>query len=77
MAFGAQVIVTRNERDFKGSPVPAMTPGLGITDNLPQHNTRQNSHFRNPTIHSLSGLSRRGPSKRAPQIDDFSASDSK
>ncbi len=35
MACGAQVIVTRNERDFKGSPVPAITPGLGITDNLP------------------------------------------
>ena len=34
MACGAQVIVTRNERDFKGSPVPAMTPGLGITDYL-------------------------------------------
>ena len=34
-AYGAQVIVTRNERDFKGSPVPAMTPGLGITDNRP------------------------------------------
>jgi len=26
MACGAQVIVTRNVRDFKGSPVPAMTP---------------------------------------------------
>lgn len=26
MACGAQVIVTRNGRDFKGSPVPAMTP---------------------------------------------------
>lgn len=26
MACGAQAIVTRNGRDFKGSPVPAMTP---------------------------------------------------
>lgn len=26
MACGAQFIVTRNERDFKGSPVPAITP---------------------------------------------------
>ena len=26
VACGAQAIVTRNERDFKGSPVPAMTP---------------------------------------------------
>lgn len=26
VACGAQVILTRNERDFKGSPVPAMTP---------------------------------------------------
>jgi predicted nucleic acid-binding protein len=26
MACGAQVIATRNVRDFKGSPVPAMTP---------------------------------------------------
>ena len=26
MACGAQVIITRNLRDFKGSPVPAMTP---------------------------------------------------
>ena len=26
MACGAQVIVTRNERDFKASPVPAMNP---------------------------------------------------
>lgn len=26
MACGAQVIVTRNERDFKGSPVPALNP---------------------------------------------------
>ncbi|HMN77877.1 MAG TPA: PIN domain-containing protein [Burkholderiaceae bacterium] len=26
MACGAQAIVTRNVRDFKGSPVPAMTP---------------------------------------------------
>jgi hypothetical protein len=25
-ACAAQVIITRNERDFKGSPVPAMTP---------------------------------------------------
>ena len=28
MACGAQVIVTRNERDFKNSPVPAMNPEL-------------------------------------------------
>jgi hypothetical protein len=26
MACGAQFIVTRNERDFKGSPVPAVSP---------------------------------------------------
>ena len=26
VACGAQAIITRNERDFKGSPVPAMTP---------------------------------------------------
>lgn len=26
MACGAQVVVTRNERDFKNSPVPAMNP---------------------------------------------------
>ena len=26
MACGAQVIVTRNDRDFKASPVPAMNP---------------------------------------------------
>ena len=26
MACGAQFIVTRNERDFKASPVPALTP---------------------------------------------------
>ena len=26
MACGAQCIVTRNERDFKGSPVPALSP---------------------------------------------------
>lgn len=26
MACGAHVIVTRNERDFKGSPAPGMTP---------------------------------------------------
>lgn len=28
MACAAQVIVTRNERDFKGSPVPAMNPEM-------------------------------------------------
>ena len=28
MACGAQVIITRNERDFKNSPVPAMNPEL-------------------------------------------------
>ncbi len=26
MACGASVIVTRNERDFKSSPVPALNP---------------------------------------------------
>lgn len=26
IACGAQIIVTRNERDFKGSPVPALNP---------------------------------------------------
>ncbi len=27
MACGAQFIITRNERDFKSSPVPALNPG--------------------------------------------------
>jgi hypothetical protein len=26
MACGAQFIITRNERDFKASPVPALNP---------------------------------------------------
>ncbi len=26
MACGAQFVITRNERDFKGSPVPALSP---------------------------------------------------
>ena len=30
MACGAQVIVTRNERDFKASPVPAMSPEAAL-----------------------------------------------
>jgi hypothetical protein len=24
--FGASLIVTRNERDYRGSPIPAITP---------------------------------------------------
>ena len=35
MACGAQIIITRNVRDFKGSPVPAMTPEVFIQLHLP------------------------------------------
>ena len=35
MACGAQIIVTRNVRDFKGSPVPAMTPEVFIQQHMP------------------------------------------
>ena len=34
-ACGAQVILTRNVRDFKGSPVPAMTPEAFIKQHMP------------------------------------------
>jgi predicted nucleic acid-binding protein len=34
-ACGAQVILTRNARDFKGSPVPAMTPEAFIKRHMP------------------------------------------
>ena len=35
MACGAQIIITRNVRAFKGSPVPAMTPEVFIRQHLP------------------------------------------
>ena len=35
VACGAQIIVTRNVRDFKGSPVPAMTPEVFIQQHMP------------------------------------------
>jgi predicted nucleic acid-binding protein len=35
VACGAQVIVTRNVRDFRGSPVPAMTPEAFVDANVP------------------------------------------
>lgn len=34
VACGAQVILTRNERDFKGSPVPAMAPEAFIRQHM-------------------------------------------
>ena len=34
MACGAQFIITRNERDFKGSPVPALNPELFLRRHL-------------------------------------------
>ena len=35
VACGAQIILTRNVRDFKGSPVVAMTPEVFIQQHLP------------------------------------------
>ena len=35
VACGAQIIITRIVRDFKGSPVPAMTPEVFIQQHLP------------------------------------------
>ncbi|HEY8708549.1 MAG TPA: PIN domain-containing protein [Burkholderiaceae bacterium] len=35
VACGAQVILTRNGRDFKGSPVPGMTPEAFIKQHMP------------------------------------------
>ena len=35
VACGAQVIITRNVRDFKGAPVPAMTPEAFILQHSP------------------------------------------
>ena len=35
VACGAQIVITRNVRDFKGSPVPAMTPETFIQQYLP------------------------------------------
>jgi hypothetical protein len=35
LACSAQIILTRNVRDFKGSPVPAMTPGVFIQQQMP------------------------------------------
>jgi predicted nucleic acid-binding protein len=34
VACGAQVLLTRNVRDFKGSPVPAMTPEQFIAQHM-------------------------------------------
>ena len=34
VACGAQFIITRNVRDFKGSPVPAMTPEAFIEQHM-------------------------------------------
>ena len=34
-ACAAQIILTRNVRDFKGSPVPAMTPEVFMQQNMP------------------------------------------
>jgi hypothetical protein len=34
-ACGAQAIITRNVRDFKGSPIPAMTPETFIRLHIP------------------------------------------
>ena len=36
VACGAQVVITRNVRDFKGSPVPAMTPEDFIRQHMPE-----------------------------------------
>ena len=44
---GAQVIVTRNVRDFKGSPVPAMTP----EDFLARHGPRRPPRARRRSRH--------------------------
>lgn len=35
LACGAQIVITRNVRDFKGSPVPAMTPEAFIQQHMP------------------------------------------
>ena len=35
VACGAQIVITRNVRDFKGSPVVAMTPEVFIQHHLP------------------------------------------
>ena len=35
VACGAQIIVTRNVRDFIGSPVPAMTPEVFFQQHMP------------------------------------------
>ncbi len=35
VACGAQIILTRNERDFKASPVPAMTPEAFLRRHAP------------------------------------------
>jgi PIN domain len=35
VACGAQIIITRNVRDFKGSPVPAMTPEVFRQQHMP------------------------------------------
>ena len=34
VACGAQVILTRNERDFKGSPIPAMAPEAFVKQHM-------------------------------------------
>lgn len=35
VACGAQIIITRNVRDFKGSPIPAMTPEIFTQQRMP------------------------------------------
>jgi predicted nucleic acid-binding protein len=35
VACGAQIVITRNVRDFKGSPVPAMTPEVFFRQHMP------------------------------------------
>jgi PIN domain len=35
VACGAQIVITRNVRDFKGSPLPAMTPEVFIRQHMP------------------------------------------
>lgn len=43
VACGADVILTRNGRDFKGSPVPAMTPEAFIKLHMPAAASRARS----------------------------------
>lgn len=41
VACGAQVIVTRNERDFKNSPVPALSPEVFLRKYVPRRPPRK------------------------------------